>query len=241
MNNTATITERNSIANFKLGVDSLLEKRNYFAKQILPMLVENKDYYTIKGKKSLGKAGAEKLASIYGLTASFEQDNEVIKSFDGIKGLIAFICNLYKGTQKVGEGRGAAVLKDNGNDPNKTLKMAQKSAFIDSTIRATGLSDIFTQDMETLSPEKIQTYPEATTSEIDNENAEILESISHEYKGVDYQPEMITEKQKKFLTTLIFDHVNGEAEQEKWLSGIDGHTKEEGSELISSLLMSAGR
>jgi hypothetical protein len=47
----------------------------------------------------------------------------------------------------VGEGRGAAVLVKNNNDPNKTLKMAQKSAFIDAVLRASGLSDFFTQDL----------------------------------------------------------------------------------------------
>ena len=232
--NTATITEIDNIANFKLGVNSLLQKRQYFAKQVLPMLVENKDYYTIKGKKSLGKAGAEKLASIYQLVATFVKDKETMESFRGINGLVAYVCNLTRNNGLVGQGRGAAILKDNGNDANKTIKMSQKSAFIDGVIRSTGLSDIFTQDIENMATT-------STDNASEDENKQLLAEIPSKQYGANYQPEMITEKQKKFLTTLIFEHVNGEKEQEKWLSGIDGYTKEEGSELISSLLMSAGR
>lgn len=247
--NTATITEKSNIANFKIGVDSLLQKREYFAQQILPTLVENKDFYTIKGRKSLGKAGAEKIASIYNLVATFFKDKETIESFQSIPGLVAYICKLTRNGAVVGEGRGAAVLKENGNDANKTIKMAQKSAFIDSTIRTTGLSDIFTQDIEDMSPVEIAPVimdrneeVSTRTSQIDDSNAEYLESISCKQNDIAqsaYEP--ITEKQKKFLTNLIWEYVNGEEEREKWLSGIDSHSKDDASELISSLLMSAGR
>ena len=71
-----------------------------------------------------------------------------------IKGLVAFKCTLVNG-EFVGEGRGAASLLKNSNDPNKTLKMAQKSAFIDAVLRASGLSDFFTQDLEDMPREEI--------------------------------------------------------------------------------------
>ena len=88
-------------------MDSLLEKRSTSLSKYFQCLLKIKIITPSRVESLWAKLAPEKLASIYGLTASFEQDNEVIKSFDGIKGLIAFICNLYKGTQKVGEGRGA--------------------------------------------------------------------------------------------------------------------------------------
>ena len=56
----------------------------------------------------------------------------------------------------MGQGRGASTLEKNEGDPNKTIKMAQKSAYIDSTIRATGLSDLFSQDLEDMQPVQIK-------------------------------------------------------------------------------------
>lgn len=39
---------------------------------------------------------------------------------------------------------------------NKTIKMAQKSAFGDGIIRVTGMSDLFTQDVEDMSPDQFE-------------------------------------------------------------------------------------
>ena len=116
--------------------------------------VEGKDYHVIQGKKSLAKGGAEKIASIFKWTAKFDKDTEALEMLGDIKGLVAFKCTLTNG-QVVGEGRGAALLSKNASDPNKTLKMAQKSAFIDAVLRASGLSDFFTQDLEDMPREEI--------------------------------------------------------------------------------------
>jgi hypothetical protein len=121
-------------------------------------MVQGKDYHLIQDKKSMAKGGAEKIANIFGWTATFSKDTEAMEAFAELKGVISFVCNLKKGTKNVGQGRGAALLGKNGNDPNKTLKMAQKSAFIDAVIRASGLSDFYTQDLEDMSPNDIGTY-----------------------------------------------------------------------------------
>lgn len=139
----------------KEGIDNLLASRKYFIEQVLPILKDNQDFYEIKGKKSLAKGGAEKLASIFKLTAKFEIDNEVKQALGNIPGLVAFKCILSKGDEFIGQGGGADTLGRNQNDPNKTIKMAQKRAYIDAVIRATGLSDIFTQDLEDMSADKI--------------------------------------------------------------------------------------
>ncbi len=128
-------------------VDSFLKLRKQFITKVNAICVEGKDYHIIKDRKSLAKGGAEKIASIFKWTAKFEKDTDSLEMLGNLKGLVAFKCTLENG-QFVGEGRGAASLIRNANDPNKTLKMAQKSAFIDAVLRASGLSDFFTQDLE---------------------------------------------------------------------------------------------
>ncbi len=135
-------------------IDGFLAKRAEFITKVNAIMVEGKDYHVIQGKKSLAKGGAEKIASIFHWTAKFEKDTQALEMIGEIKGWIAFKCTLMNG-QFVGEGRGAALLTKNSGDLNKTLKMAEKSAFIDAVLRASGLSDFFTQDLENMPQEQI--------------------------------------------------------------------------------------
>ena len=48
----------------------------------------------------------------------------------------------------VADGVGARLLSQDNGDINKALKMAEKSAHIDATLRMAGLSEVFTQDIE---------------------------------------------------------------------------------------------
>lgn len=130
-----------------MNIDSFLELRQAFISKVNAICVEGQDYHIIKDKKSLAKGGAEKIASIFHWTAKFDKDQETLDMLGDIKGLVAFKCTLING-QFAGEGRGSALLSKNAGDPNKTVKMAQKSAFIDAVLRASGLSDFFTQDLE---------------------------------------------------------------------------------------------
>lgn len=152
---TAIVAQKKEIVKTDADIDSFINKRQAFITKVNSICVEGKDYHVIQGKKSLAKGGAEKIASIFHWTAKFEKDSEALEMLGHIAGLVAFKCTLVNG-EFVGEGRGAALLTKNGNDPNKTLKMAQKSAFIDATLRASGLSDFFTQDLENMDSQDIQ-------------------------------------------------------------------------------------
>jgi len=156
-------------------IDAFLAKRKEFITKVNAIMVEGKDYHVIQGKKSLAKGGAEKIASIFNWQASFGKDTEVADSFK-LEGLIAFKATLTKQGVFVGEGRGAALLSKNGGDPNKTIKMSQKSAFIDSVLRASGLSDFFTQDLEdmpvgTVNPSTTQILKPKTILEYNQSNS----------------------------------------------------------------------
>ena len=235
MNNSTMTKPLGDVAQFKVSIDSLLEKRRYFVSQVLPQLVEGQDFYVIKNKKSLAKGGSEKISSIYGYTASFEQDKDVMKSLDSVRGIVCFICNLSKGNQIVGQGRGASTLAKNDNDPNKTIKMSQKSAYIDAVIRTSGLSDIFTQDLETMPLSAIAEIPKQ------EDYSEIEESIPtrQQLTAEDLRDQnAITEKQKAFLESLIVERVASSEERERWLAEANsGLSKWDASEMISSFLM----
>jgi hypothetical protein len=74
-------------------------------------------------------------------------------------------CELREASGRVvAEGVGARSLAQDGGDLNKSLKMAEKSAMIDATLRMAGLSEVFTQDLEDLRGEvPPAVVPAATT------------------------------------------------------------------------------
>lgn len=154
-NNTDMVSAPGAVVKQTADIDGFILKRQEFIKKVSAICVEGKDYHIIQGKKSLAKGGAEKIASIFQWNASFDRDDDALEMLGKIDGLVAFKCTVRKGTKYVGEGRGAANLSNNGNDANKTLKMAQKSAFIDAVLRSSGLSDFFTQDLEDMKPSDI--------------------------------------------------------------------------------------
>ncbi len=153
---TTTVPQSKEVIKTDAEIDSYIAVRQAFIQKVNAICVEGKDYHIIQGKKSLAKGGAEKIASIFKWTAKFEKDTEALEMLGIQSGLVAFKCTLMNG-QFVGEGRGAASLQKNGGDPNKTLKMAEKSAFIDSVLRSSGLSDFFTQDIEDMSASELST------------------------------------------------------------------------------------
>lgn len=143
-----SLPEQSPVVKQQADIDGFLSQRAAFITKVNAIMVEGKDYHVIQGKKSLAKGGSEKIASIFHWTAKFDKDTEALEMLGEIKGLVAFKCTLQNNGEFVGEGRGASMLSKNAGDPNKTLKMSQKSAFIDAILRSSGLSDFFSQDLE---------------------------------------------------------------------------------------------
>lgn len=230
------VTE-DSLEHFKRSVDNLLSKRSYFISQVLPKLKEGQDFYIIKGRKSLAKGGAEKLASIYNFIAEFKQDMETTEMLKSVPGLVAFVCNLTSknGGQLVGQGRGASTLIKNQGDANKTIKIAQKSSFIDSVIRSTGLSDLFTQDIEEMP------VVEREVEQTENNNNWLDETFKNENlrptrEQVETDEEPITLRQKELLVNLLFQKISDVTERDRRLEMVGNFSKKEASECIKALL-----
>ncbi len=110
-------------------------------------------------KPSLWKPGAEKICGMLGLTVTFPGLGAYeAKILEGVElKQVMLRCHLLNDQgQIVGEGVGCrSVIEDARTrddrlipDLNKTIKMAEKSAMIDAVLRAGGLSEVFTQDME---------------------------------------------------------------------------------------------
>jgi len=256
MNNIITV-EKSPLDQFKTGVDSLLDRRKYFMNKILPTLRENVDYYVIKGRKSLSKQGAETLCAIYGLKASFEKDSETLSSFKNVDDAIAYKCTLQtRDGNFAGEGRGASTLKQNDGNINRCLKIATKSSFIDACIRTTGLSGLFTQDLETIpltdiSPALIQSskpIPSIYTAEIKSADPydaqREWDSGGEEESKDEPQPDFdnpMTEKQRSYLTSLICEKCSEPAERERWLSEVESCDKFGASAMIGEFLSAVPR
>ena len=239
-NTIAPVKTNKSFELFKQGVNDLLSKRSYFISQVLPKLKENQDYYTIKDKKSLAKGGAEKLASIYNFTAEFEKDKESLDMLGNAKGLVAFVCTLTRFGVIVGQGRGSDTLERNQNDPNKTIKMTQKRAYVDAVIRSTGLSDIFTQDLEDMNKKEINTAPETFDKgkykEWINDLTEESNGPEIQYENIPIQQDSITDKQRKLLVSLMTEKILDEDEREERLKTVDSLNKYEASDVIKEFI-----
>ncbi|MHB8354373.1 MAG: hypothetical protein ACYDCF_08085 [Burkholderiales bacterium] len=94
-------------------------------------------------KECLLKPGAEKIQGYLGMVVQFtlisqNKDAVVIKA------------QAYDQSERlVGEGMGAREAHEDDN-LNTAIKMAEKSAFVDVVLRAACLSEVFTQDLDTL-------------------------------------------------------------------------------------------
>lgn len=147
-------------------IDLETRKRKVLTKYVRDNLIEGVDYGSIEGtsrsgakfqsKKGLFKPGGEKLCSLFHLTPRFEKDNDSWVMFGQRSGVVCYVCRLYnQAGEVVGEGRGVASMTESGATENKTVKIAQKRAQVDAVIRFAALSDVFSQDIETVGADEL--------------------------------------------------------------------------------------
>jgi len=155
---------------FKSGLDRRKENRAALMLWVKQSLIEGIDYGQIQTKRglskpSLWKPGAEKICGMLGVIVSFPTLNEYEHAVLNGKELKQIIirCEIKDAQNRtIADGVGARTLAQDYGDINKALKMAEKSAHIDATLRMAGLSEVFTQDLEDMLnhlPESQQTHP----------------------------------------------------------------------------------
>lgn len=156
------------IESLKASIAEANERRALLEQYVASNMKADSDYHEIKGKKSLGKSGAEKICALFGVTIGisehakdlYENLPEAVKQ----SGVLIMRTSLLKNGEYIGSGIGGRNLKDDGGDLNKSLKMARKSSIIDAVISTFGLSGIFTQDIENMPSAAIQTRPAASSA-----------------------------------------------------------------------------
>jgi hypothetical protein len=141
---------------FRAGLDRRRENRAALMEWVRSALVEGVDYGSIPtrrgpSKPSLWKPGAEKICGMLGVTVHFPTLHDYEQA--ALHGVelkhIIMRCELHDASDRVvADGVGARSLAQDKGDINKALKMAEKSAHIDATLRMAGLSEVFTQDLE---------------------------------------------------------------------------------------------
>jgi hypothetical protein len=141
---------------FRAGLDRRKQNRASLMEWIRSALVEGVDYGRIQTKRglskpSLWKPGAEKICGMLGVSVHFPTLHDYEQAaLHGVELHHVIIrCELTDAAGRViADGVGARSLKQDYGDINKALKMAEKSAHIDATLRMAGLSEVFTQDLE---------------------------------------------------------------------------------------------
>jgi len=141
---------------FRAGLDRRKQNRAALMEWIRSALVEGVDYGRIQTKRglskpSLWKPGAEKICGMLGVSVHFPTLHDYEQAaLHGVELHHVIIrCELTDAAGRViADGVGARSLKQDYGDINKALKMAEKSAHIDATLRMAGLSEVFTQDLE---------------------------------------------------------------------------------------------
>jgi hypothetical protein len=135
------------------------------------VLIAGQDYYTIRqgSKPSLSKSGAEKISQLYQLSPTFE--NKI--KYQGKQLLVMSKCKLYRRKDNVlmSEGSGLAISSEKstindkwGNEiDNRNFTF---NAFIQAVLFGTGISFLFTQDLEDMEPIQSQqkSYPKQQTN-----------------------------------------------------------------------------
>jgi hypothetical protein len=135
-------------------ISQLITEAKEQAKEIVGALEVDKHYfmaYDVNGtveRKVLKKPGAEIIASALGLVGEMKEVQVELSDASNPKSAQAIVRCVLVNKQGNVEACGVGAYAINPNGMNTAMKMAAKSAFIDATIRATGISDCFTQDLQ---------------------------------------------------------------------------------------------
>jgi hypothetical protein len=198
---------------FRAGLDRRKQNRASLMEWIRSALVEGVDYGRIQTKRglskpSLWKPGAEKICGMLGVSVHFPTLHDYEQAaLHGVELHHVIIrCELTDAAGRViADGVGARSLKQDYGDINKALKMAEKSAHIDATLRMAGLSEVFTQDLEDM------TNGENVAAQAGHKEGDSLGSEAAA------APQRIGEEQQRVLDTRIGELGLDRGRVESWI------------------------
>lgn len=133
-------------------------------------------------KPSLFKPGAEKICGMLGVTVRYPTlaDYERAALMGAKLSQIIIRCEILDASGRVvADGVGARTIAQDYGDLNKALKMAEKSAHIDATLRMAGLSEVFTQDIEDIMQRREAESIQGAESAV-NPNFQGISKVQHQ-------------------------------------------------------------
>jgi len=225
---------------FKAGLDRRKENRNTLMDWIRSSLVEGRDFGSImingrRSKASLFKPGAEKITAMLGLVCRFpnleQYENAVL---EGVQlDQIIIRCNLVNLIGEViGEGVGArSIESQDQGDINKALKMSCKSAMIDATLRCAGISEVFTQDIEEMQIDAVNSH-ERPEQKVEHANGQGNNALFERHR-IQSEDESATERQVAAVRGLI-DNPKVYADEKRQIHELleDGLLRSKAKELL---------
>ena len=173
---------------FQAGLDRRKQNRSALMAWVREALIEGSDFGKIHvvgrnkcqagkhcqnpnhfSKPSLFKPGAEKICGMLGVTVRYPTLADYEKTALSGNKLTQIIirCEIVDASNRIiADGVGARLLSQDDGDINKSLKMAEKSAHIDATLRMAGLSEVFTQDIEDMVKQREAVSVQQATTEL---------------------------------------------------------------------------
>lgn len=193
---------------FRSALDRRSSNRRVLIEWIRSSLVDGVDFGAVPtrggmSKPSLRKPGAEKICGMLGVVATFPtlRDYESCVLQGRAITQILLRCNLTTPEgQFVAEGVGARHVEQDYGVLNNALKMAEKSAMIDATLRMAGLSEIFTQDIEDMPP---QPSDARVIPAVVNAIEQPPQAQHHERPTADYQPANSSPPRRPFTNSVL--------------------------------------
>lgn len=139
-----------------LSIEQARDRYERFRAFVQSQMREGTDFGTIPGtpKPTLYKPGAEKICTLFGLSARFEMADKH-EDWQGGVFFYRYRCSLWRGDWLLAEAEGSCNNREKKylkRDPydvlNTVCKMAQKRALVAAALIAGNASEFFTQDME---------------------------------------------------------------------------------------------
>lgn len=180
-----------------------------------PYQMAEKAFDVRNNKKHPVHEEIKKVIGSFNLQITISEDFETLSLFKNLNGLIAFKCELKRGTDIIGIGRGASVLSRSSRYLEKSVHIAANSSLIDAVVRATKVLDLLT----------------GTESTVTNN------AVMDAYKPD--EDDSITPRQQSYLLELIDKNISDEDERSQWESRVGGLSRDEASDAIQALLVNA--
>lgn len=128
--------------------------------------------------------------------------------------MVAFICNLRRGSELIGQGRGVASFSQFNRYVEKTIQTAASAALVDAIAKSTRLTDSL--ELEAATPSNVRAVSKTAIGEAYQANENNADDAA-------------TSKQIEYLKQLISTNIEDDSERERFIAHVDQLTKGEAS------------